>query len=104
MSTGSSPARSHGWAHLLVILVVTLLLGVADATPPESLHIPGLHDGGDYDSVIQPRILTLIGIPDRPVFLASLRDDSPDRVDPFRIGSPPEPFPASAQSRAPPAR
>jgi hypothetical protein len=37
-------------------------VAVANATPLEILHLKGIQDGGDYDSIIQPLVLSLAGL------------------------------------------
>lgn len=105
MSAWPPASRSLRLAvHLLVITVLSVLQAVADATPLESLHVAGIHNGGDYDSVVQPRVLMLTGIPDGQGPLLTPLGDSPDRIEPVGLASSPEPAPSSVQSRAPPAR
>ncbi len=60
------PARARrlaGPVALLATILPVLLHAVAFAVPPEPLHLPGLQDGGDYDSLIQPLVLALFGVP-----------------------------------------
>jgi len=97
------PSSRRLAARLLMLALLAVLQSVADATPPESLHVPGIHDGGDYDSVVQPRLLTLTGLPDgRPPRLAPL-GKSLDPVEPLGPACPSDSVPSSVQSRAPPA-
>ena len=79
-----------------------MLLAVANARPVEPIHLGGVQDGGDYDSLIQPLVLMLAGLPVTPVpLLTPLR---PSRVElPFAA---PEDLPGPAgrasEPRAPP--
>jgi len=50
-------------------VLLVWLFAVANATPPEPLHLEGILNGGDYDSLIQPLVLSLAGLPDTPVSL-----------------------------------
>jgi hypothetical protein len=87
-----------------MLVLVAVLQWVADATPPESLHVPGVHDGGDYDSLVQPRLLTLTGLPDALGPRLAPLGKGPGRIEPLALASPFEPVPSSVQTRAPPAR
>jgi hypothetical protein len=90
-------------AHLLWMAVLGTVNAVADITPVESLYLDGVHDGGDYDSLIQPLVLSLAGLPDTPVpVLAPLR---PMLTRAIVVVPPDLPAPAhrTAASRAPPA-
>ena len=67
MRTVCAARRSRGRVvHPGVILAFTRLQSVALATPPETLYLPGVHDGGDYDSVILPQALALSALLDVP--------------------------------------
>jgi hypothetical protein len=48
--------------HCLPGVLLLLLVAVANATPLEILHLKGIQDGGDYDSIIQPLVLSLAGL------------------------------------------
>ena len=54
--------RLAGPVALLATVLLVLLHAVAFAIPPEPLHLPGLQDGADYDSLIQPLVLALSGV------------------------------------------
>ena len=54
--------RLAGPVALLATVLLVLLHAVAFAIPPEPLHLPGIQDGADYDSLIQPLVLALSGV------------------------------------------
>ena len=54
--------RLAGPVALLATVLLVLLHAVAFAIPPKPLHLPGIQDGADYDSLIQPVVLTLSGV------------------------------------------
>jgi len=60
------PARVHPLvaraARLLPAVLLVLLHSVAFGMPPEPLHLAGIQDGADYDSLIQPLVLALSGV------------------------------------------
>ena len=87
-----------------MIVVLTVSYGVAAATPLESLYIAGIYDGGDYDSLVQPLVLLLTGVPDGQAPWPVRLGDSPDRIEPFGLATPPDLAVSSVQSRAPPRR
>jgi hypothetical protein len=57
-----SPLVGRTAGLLLAVLLVLLHVG-AFATSPEPLHLAGIQDGADYDSLIQPLVLALSGVP-----------------------------------------
>jgi len=89
--------------HVLVIISLAALHFVAHAAPPEALHVPGLHDGGDYDSIILPQVLALSGLPEGPVpRFALLLRPVPGRLETAHFGRRPERAPSLVQPRGPP--
>ena len=99
------PGRCEALAHRTVYLLPVVLLvvfAVADATPLEPLHLKGIQDGGDYDSLIQPRVLVLAALPERPVSVFTPIAPIPDRLS---LSGPADlslPARRGAPSRAPP--
>lgn len=89
---------------LLLVTILSVVYAVADATPLESLYIRGIYDGGDYDSLVQPLVLLLSGVPDSQAPRLVPLGDNPDRIQPFGPASLPDLTVSSANSRAPPAR
>lgn len=76
-----------------------MLLAVANARPVEPIHLGGVQDGGDYDSLIQPLVLMLAGLPVTPVPLLT-----PLRPSPVQLPSQPQKtFRARLVGRASPA-
>jgi hypothetical protein len=57
-SLGGSPAILRH-AALVPAVLLLVLHAVAGAMPPDPLHLLGIWDGGDYDSVIQPLVAAL---------------------------------------------
>ncbi len=60
------PARVRHFAGSVALsatVLLALLHAVAFAVPPEPLHLPGIQDGADYDSLIQPLVLALTALP-----------------------------------------
>jgi hypothetical protein len=56
--------RTPGRTTALVIGVLSLVLhAAAAAVPPAALHVSGVWDGGDYDSLIQPLVIALEATP-----------------------------------------
>ncbi len=106
MDYGAIPAHLRRLArrtvHGLPGVLLVLLLAVADATPLEPLHLKGIQDGGDYDSLIQPLVLTLGGLADAPVPVLTPLGPSPARVTPAVPADLPVPASQAAESRAPP--
>ena len=49
--------------YLLPAVLLVLCHVVAFATSPEPLHLAGIQDGADYDSLIQPLVLALSVVP-----------------------------------------
>ncbi len=102
------PARGRPLArrtvHLLPVVPLVLLFAVADATPLEPLHLKGIQDGGDYDSLIQPLVLSLAGLPDSQVPIVTPLGPSTERVSSSVPADLPVPASRAAQSRAPPVR
>src|SRR3989442_15379771 len=106
MDYGPIPAQLRRLArrtvHSLSGVLLLLLLAVADATPLEPLHLKGIQDGGDYDSLIQPLVLALAALPDAPVPVITPLGPSPARVTPAVPVDLPVPASQAAESRAPP--
>ena len=87
---------------LVPALVLVLLHAVALSVPPERLHVPGVHDGGDYDSLIQPLVLALSAV---SVERVETDGSAAPRPEPPWVSAPSEPgrVPAGRPpSRAPP--
>jgi hypothetical protein len=57
-----APSSACLSVHCLPGVLLLLLVAVANATPLEILHLKGIQDGGDYDSIIQPLVLSLAGL------------------------------------------
>jgi len=87
---------------LLPALLLVLLHAVALAVPLEPLHRPGIQDGGDYDSLIQPLVLALAGVSATgAAVVAPARPSGEPIRAPARDVIPPHPARLS-QPRAPP--
>jgi hypothetical protein len=103
---GAITSRSHPQArqlgHFLQGVLLVLVLAVAYATPPEPLHLAGIQDGGDYDSLIQPLVLLLAGLPVTEVPLLTWLGPRPTRAIPSLPSDLPAPVHRGAESRAPP--
>ena len=96
------PDLMHRTAALLPAALLVLLHAVAFTVPPERLHEPGIHDGADYDSLIQPLVLALSGVSVEAV--GADRPAAP-RPEPLWVAAPSEPrgvSPGLPPSRAPP--
>jgi|SRR6516225_676146 hypothetical protein len=52
-----------GPVTLLGMVLLIPLQAVAFAVPPEPLHLAGIQNGADYDSLIQPLVCSLAGLP-----------------------------------------
>jgi hypothetical protein len=89
-------------AGLLLAVLFLLLFGVAYAVPVEPLHLKGIQDGGDYDSLIQPLVLALAGVPDTPVPVLTPLGPSPAWVTSSVSAELPAPARRAAEPRAPP--
>ena len=87
---------------LLPVVLLTVLFAVADAIPLEPLHLEGIQDGGDYDSLIQPLVLALAALPERPVSVFTPIGPSADRLSLSGPAALPLPARRGAPSRAPP--
>jgi hypothetical protein len=98
------PAWRHLALRILVIAALATVPCVANATPPESLQPPGLHDGGDYDSLVQPRVLAFAGTVEYPVPVLARLAPSFDRLQGVGLASVPDPIRPVVQPRAPPVR
>ncbi len=96
------PAVARRTVHLLPVVLLVLVFAVANATPLEPLHLKGIQDGGDYDSLIQPLVLLLAALPESPVSVLTPLGPSTDRVSFGIPADPPVPARRAAQSRAPP--
>ncbi len=73
--------RLAGPVALLATVLLVLLHAVAWAVPPEPLHLPGIQDGADYDSLIQPLVFALAGVPVARVMAGTPADPSPHYGD-----------------------
>ena len=102
----------RGTRHVLIrraipvplILLLVGLTAAALAVPPEPLHLAGIQDGGDFDSVIQPLVLGLAGVPQGCEVPALVpRGPRPGRAWFPPPAALPAPAARSAPSRAPPA-
>jgi hypothetical protein len=83
-------------------VLLVLVLAVSDATTPEPLHLQGLQDGGDYDSLIQPLVLALAGLPESDVPDLAPLGPSRECVSASVVAAPPRLIAGAAPSRAPP--
>src|SRR5215831_13941041 len=90
--------------HAVPGVALIVLFAVANATPLEPLHVKGIQDGGDYDSLIQPLVLALAGLPDTPVPVLIPHGPSPARVPSAVPEDLPIPGRRPTASRAPPAQ
>jgi hypothetical protein len=86
----------------LLPVVLLAVFAVADATPLEPLHLKGIQDGGDYDSLIQPLVLVLAALPESPVSVFTPIAPSTDRLSFSGPAVLPLPARRGAPSRAPP--
>jgi len=97
-----SQRQARQLGHLLQGLLLVLLLAVAYATPREQLYLGGLQDGGDYDSLVQPLVLALAGLPATAVPVLSLLGPSPAPAILSVLADRPVLTPRAADPRAPP--
>ena len=90
--------------HIVPGAALIVLFAVANATPPEPLYLKGIQDGGDYDSLTQPLVLSLAGLPDTPVPVLIPHGPRPARVPSTVPEDLPIPGRRPTASRAPPAQ
>jgi len=88
--------------RFLLVGLLLFLPGAALATPPEPLHLVSIQDGGDYDSLIRPLLLALIGLPDGPLPLVTPLGPIQAHAGTSVPAAPGVRFSRSAPSRAPP--
>ena len=89
--------------HLLPIVLLVVVFAGANATPLEPLHLKGIQDGGDYDSLIQPLLLGLAALSESSRTILTPLGASTDWVGVRLAVDPPRPGLRAAESRAPPA-
>jgi hypothetical protein len=101
MTTGGFPFIRRS-VHCLPGVLLLLLVAVAHATPLEALHLKGIQDGGDYDSIIQPLVLSLAGLAILEAPIVGLLGAAPERPALAAPADCPAPAGSIAESRAPP--
>jgi len=99
---GRRGALARQTVPLLLVASLAMLFAVADAIPLEPLHLKGIQDGGDYDSLIQPLVLGLAALPESPVSVFTPIAPSTDRLLVSGPSDLPLPGGRGAPSRAPP--
>jgi hypothetical protein len=81
-----------------------VLFAVADVIALEPLHLKGIQDGGDYDSLIPPLVLALAALPEGPISVFTSIAPSTDQLSFSGPADFPLPARRGALSRAPPVR
>jgi hypothetical protein len=92
----------RGSVHCLLGVLLVLLVAVANATPLETLHVNGFQDGGDYDSIIQPQVLSLAGLAIDQVPIVGVLGPAGELTALAAPADCREPVGSIAESRAPP--
>jgi hypothetical protein len=86
----------------LPAILLFVLHAVAGAVPPDPLHVAGVWDGGDYDSLIQPLVFGLLDASVAEAAIATPCHVARDAAGPSTPPAPTARTPRPPQSRAPP--